>query len=190
MLDAKRRPPRAPEDHRMNLYHDTFRGRLRWYVKVSNTGRRIDIAEEYSMDERSDFHRAWEAAVRALGGVPRMRRTRPDEVPTTTRRYLISDVSDKGQLRWYVQLRDKLPKIRIYERFGSDKFDRAIDAAIVDQIGKFGDARSANHCRTHRPFRAACVGIGRSTNRAIAGLAMRRSVKKGWPKARETRGPD
>ena len=52
----KRRPPRVPEDHRMNLYHDTFRGRLRWYVKVSNTGRRIDITEEYSTDERSDFH--------------------------------------------------------------------------------------------------------------------------------------
>ena len=32
----------------MNLYHDNFRGRLRWYVKVSKTGRRIDIAEEYS----------------------------------------------------------------------------------------------------------------------------------------------
>jgi hypothetical protein len=69
-----------------------------------------------------------------------MRRTRPDEAPATTRRYLISDVSDKGQLRWYVQLRDKLPKIRIYEQFGSDEFDRAVDAAIVDQIGKFGDA--------------------------------------------------
>ena len=49
-------------------------------------------------------------------------------------------VSDKGQLRWYVQLRDKLPKIRINEEFGSDEFNRAVDAAIVDQIGKFGDA--------------------------------------------------
>ena len=68
-----------------------------------------------------------------------MRRTRADEAPTTTRRYLISDVSDKGQLRWYVQLRDKLPKIRIRERFGSDEFNRAVEAAIVDQIGKFGD---------------------------------------------------
>jgi hypothetical protein len=69
-----------------------------------------------------------------------MRRTMPDEAPVTTRRYLISDVSDKGQLRWYVQLRDKLPKIRIYEQFGSDEFIRAVDAAIVDKIGKFGDA--------------------------------------------------
>src|SRR5437868_5148150 len=94
MLETKRRPPRAPEDHRMNLYHDTFRGRLRWYVKVSKTGRRIDITEEYSTDERSDFHQAWEAAVRALGGVPRMRRVKPDEAPATTRRYLISDVSE------------------------------------------------------------------------------------------------
>jgi hypothetical protein len=113
---------------------------LRWYVKVSKTGRRIDITEEYSADERSDFHQAWEAAVRALGGVPRMRHTRPDEAPAATRRYLISDVSDKGQLRWYVQLRDKLPKVRIYEQFGSDEFNCAVDAAIVDQIGKFGDA--------------------------------------------------
>jgi integrase len=140
MLETKRRPPRAPEDHRMNLYHDTFRGRLRWYVKISRTGRRVDITEEYSTDERSDFHQAWDAAVRALGGAPRMRRTRPDEVPATTRRYLISDVSDWGQLRWYVQLRDKLPKIRIHEQCGTDEFDRAVDAAIVDQIGKFGDA--------------------------------------------------
>jgi hypothetical protein len=124
----------------MNLYHDNFRGRLRWYVKVSKTGRRIDVVEEYSTAEQSDFHKAWEAAVRALGGVPRMRRTKPDEAPATSRRYLISDVSDKGQLRWYVQLRDKLPKIRINEEFGSDEFNRAVDAAIVDQIGKFGDA--------------------------------------------------
>jgi hypothetical protein len=140
MLGQKVRSPRAPEDHRMNLYHDNFRGRLRWYVKVSKTGRRIDVVEEYSTAEQSDFHKAWEAAVRALGGVPRMRRTKPDEAPATSRRYLISDVSDKGQLRWYVQLRDKLPKIRINEEFGSDEFNRAVDAAIVDQIGKFGDA--------------------------------------------------
>ena len=122
MLEHKVRSPRAPEDRRMNLYYDTFRGRLRWYVKVSKTGRRIDITEEYSTDEQSDFHKAWEAAVRAFGGVPRMRRTKPDDVPATSRRYLISDVSDKGQLRWYVQLRDKLPKIRIQEAFGSDEF--------------------------------------------------------------------
>ena len=140
MLVSKRRPPRAPDDHRMNLYHDTHRGRLRWYVKISKIGRRIDITEDYSTDERSDFHQAWEAAVRALGGVPRMGRAKPDEVPVTTRRYLISDVSDKGQLRWYVQLRDKLPKIRIHEQFGSNEFNLAVDAAIVDQIGKFGDA--------------------------------------------------
>jgi hypothetical protein len=140
MPAQKARSPRAPEDYRMNLYHDNFRGRLRWYVKVSKKGRRIGITEEYSTDERSDFHRAWEAAVRALGGVPRMRRARPDQAPVTTRRYLISDVSDKGQLRWYVQLRDKLPKTRIHEEFGSGEFNRAVDAAIVDQIGKFGDA--------------------------------------------------
>ena len=42
----------------MNLYHDNFRGRLRWYVKVSKTGRRIDVVEEYSTAEQSDFHKA------------------------------------------------------------------------------------------------------------------------------------
>jgi plasmid stabilization system protein ParE len=99
MLETKRRPPRAPEDRRMNLYHDSFRGRLRWYVKISKKGRRIDITDEYSTDERSDFHQAWEAAVRALGGMPRMRRTRPDQAPLTTRRYLISDVSENGMDR-------------------------------------------------------------------------------------------
>lgn len=123
----------------MNLYYDTFRDRLRWYVKVSKKGRRVDIAEEYSADEASSFHKAWEAAVRALGGVPRMRRTKPDGVPLTTRRYLVSDVSDKGQLRWYVQLRDKLPKIRIRKEFGTPDFERAVDAAIVEQISKYGN---------------------------------------------------
>jgi hypothetical protein len=34
--------------------------------------------------------------------------TRPDEAPATTRRCLISDLSDKGQLRWHVQLHDEL----------------------------------------------------------------------------------
>jgi hypothetical protein len=84
-----------------------------------------------------------------------MRRTKSDEVPPTSRRYLISDVSDKGQLRWYVQLRDKLPKIRINEKFGSDEFNLAVDAAIVDQIGKFGDAtdwiRAEKQTREKRP---------------------------------------
>jgi hypothetical protein len=37
-------------------------------------------------------------------------------------------------------LRDKLPKIRIHEQYGTDEFDCAVGAAIVDQIGKFGDA--------------------------------------------------
>lgn len=54
MLERKAGSPRAPGDYRMNLYHDTFRGRLRWYVKLSKTGRRVEIAEEYSADERSD----------------------------------------------------------------------------------------------------------------------------------------
>ena len=80
-----------------------------------------------------------------------MRRTRPDEVPATTRRYLISDVSDWGQLRWYVQLRDKLPKIRIHEQYGTDEFDRAVDASIVDQIGKFGDATDWVRAEKQRP---------------------------------------
>jgi hypothetical protein len=127
-----------------------------------------------------------------------MRRTRPDQAPLTTRRYLISDVSDKGQLRWYVQLRDKLPKIRIHEEFGSDKVNRAVDAAIVDQIGKFGDAnhwiRAENNARkreplpTTPPVQAACVVLDTlQAERPLAGNP--RSVKKGWPKARETRGP-
>jgi len=58
MLVSKRRPPRAPDDHRMNLYHDTHRGRLRWYVKISKIGRRIDITEDLcvpkSKSERID----------------------------------------------------------------------------------------------------------------------------------------
>jgi len=42
----------------MNLYHDTHRGRLRWYVKISKIGRRIDITEDLcvpkSKSERID----------------------------------------------------------------------------------------------------------------------------------------
>lgn len=50
---------------------------------------------------------------------------------------------------------DKLPKIGINEAFGSDDFNRAVDAAIVDEIGKFGDAtdwiRAEKQTREKRP---------------------------------------
>jgi hypothetical protein len=71
MLAHKARPPRAPEDHRMNLYYDAFRGRLRWYVKVSKTGRRIDITEEYSTDGCRGRKRTWRNIARAGRSAPR-----------------------------------------------------------------------------------------------------------------------
>ena len=49
------------------------------------------------------------AAIAALGGVKRMRRIKPTVKPDQPeRRYLYADVSQWGQTRYYVQLRNKL----------------------------------------------------------------------------------
>ncbi|WP_315719779.1 MULTISPECIES: hypothetical protein [unclassified Bradyrhizobium] len=85
-------------------------GSLRWYVK----GRRIGIAEDYGTRA---FDAAYEAAVAALGGVLRMRRVKGTNKPgQPERRYLYVDVSQRGQLRYYVQLRNKLPKTHVLAR--------------------------------------------------------------------------
>jgi hypothetical protein len=131
--------PRAATDARMFLYFDYGpepERRVRWYVKVSRKGRRIGIAEEYDTDA---FDLAYEAAVFALGGVLKMRRTERESAVQPERRYLHADVSDSGQLRYYVQLRNKLPKIRIRGEYGSVDFNLAVDAAILEQIAEFGD---------------------------------------------------
>ena len=45
MLESEQRDPRAPGDRRMYLYFNySESGSLRWYVKVSRKGRRIDSA--------------------------------------------------------------------------------------------------------------------------------------------------
>jgi hypothetical protein len=60
----------------MYLYFDySPLGALRWYVKVSRKGRRIGIREEYGTQA---FDAAYDAAVAALGGVMRRRRSAPD----------------------------------------------------------------------------------------------------------------
>src|ERR1700722_17625803 len=102
MLDPERRNPRAPGDARRYLYFDySAQGALRWYVKVSAKGRRIGIALEYGSAE---FDAAYAAAIAALGGVTRMRRIGPVVKPDQPeRRYLHADVSQRGQLRYYVQ---------------------------------------------------------------------------------------
>ncbi len=137
MPETERPDPRAPGDRRMYLYFNySESGSLRWYVKVSRKGRRIGIAEDYGT---SAFDAAYEAAVAALGGVLRMRRVKGTNKPgQPERRYLYVDVSQRGQLRYYVQLRNKLPKIRIKAAYGSSEFDAEVDAAIASQIALYG----------------------------------------------------
>jgi len=122
----------------MYLYFDySPLGALRWYVKVSRKGRRIGIREEYGTEA---FDSAYDAAVAALGGVMRKRRTEPDPLVQPERRYVQADRSQRGQTRYYVQLRNGLPKIRIRAEFGTKGFDGECDAAIASQIALYGDA--------------------------------------------------
>jgi hypothetical protein len=104
---------------------------------VSRKGRRIGISEEYGTPA---FDAAYEAAVAALGGVLRMRRVKASVKPDQPeRRNLHVDVSPRGQLRYYVQLRNKLPKIRIKAEFGTPEFNTDVDAAIAAQIALYGN---------------------------------------------------
>lgn len=138
MPGTEKRDSRAAGDRRMYLYFNySESGSLRWYVKVSRKGRRIGISEQYGTPA---FDAAYEAGVVALGGEMRMRRvkasTRPDQ---PERRYLHVDVSQRGQVRYYVQLRNKLPKIRIKAEFGTNEFSAEVDAAIAAQMELYGN---------------------------------------------------
>jgi integrase len=138
MLKSKKRDPRAPGDTRMYLYFDySPLGALRWYVKVSRKGRRIGIRDEYGTEA---FDAAYDAAVTALGGVMRKRRIAPDPLEQPERRYVQADRSQRGQTRYYVQLRKGLPKIRINAEFSTKEFDKECDASIAAQIALYGDA--------------------------------------------------
>jgi hypothetical protein len=138
MLETKHRDPRASGDRRMYLYFDySPLGALRWYVKLSRKGRRIGISEEYGTEA---FDTAYDAAIAALGGVMRKRRSAPDPLVQPERRYVQADRSQRGQTRYYVQLRNGLPKIRIQSQFGTKAFNDECDAAIVSQIAIYGDA--------------------------------------------------
>jgi len=138
MLETKRRDPRAPGDTRMYLYFDySPLGALRWYVKLSRKGRRIGISEEYGTKA---FDAAYDAAIAALGGAMRKRRSVPDPLVQPERRYVQADRSQRGQTRYYIQLRNGLPKIRILSEFGMKAFYDECDVAIVSQIALYGDA--------------------------------------------------
>jgi len=85
------------------------------------------------------FDTAYEAGVAALGGVARMRQVKAAERPDQPeRRYLHVDISQRGQVRYYVQLRSKLPKIRIRAEFGTTEFGIEVDAAIGSQMALYG----------------------------------------------------
>jgi hypothetical protein len=146
MLGEEKRDPRSPGDRRMYFYFDySPLGSLRWYVKVSRKGRRIGITGEYGTEP---FDAAYDAAVAALGGVMRKRRTEPDPLVQPERRYVQADRSQRGQTRYYVQLRNGLPKIRIKAEFGTNAFNDECDAAIAAQIGLYGDA--TDHINAHK----------------------------------------
>jgi Phage integrase family len=149
MLGTEKRDPRAPGDTRMYLYFDySPQGVLRWYVKVSAKGRRIGISEEYGTPA---FDAAYDAAIAALGGVKRMRRVKPTGKPDQPeRRYLYADMSQRGQLRYYVQLRNKLPKNRIKAEFGTPEFEAEVDAAIAAQIALYGNERDYINAQKQR----------------------------------------
>jgi hypothetical protein len=69
-----------------------------------------------------------------------MRRIKPTVKPDQPeRRYLYVDVSQWGQMRYYVQLRNKLPKIRIKAEFGRSEFEAEVDTAIATQIALYGN---------------------------------------------------
>jgi hypothetical protein len=147
MLDEKH-DPRAPGDRRMYLYFDySPLGALRWYVKVSRKGRRIGLAGGYGT---APFDAAYDAAVAALGGMMRKRRSVPDPLVQPERRYVQADRSQRGQTRYYVQLRNGLPKIRIQGEFGTKAFDDECDAAVASQIALYGDATDHIHAQKQR----------------------------------------
>jgi integrase len=144
MLENER-GPRAPGDRRMYLYFDySPLGALRWYVKVSRKGRRIGISGEYGTEA---FDAAYDAAVAALGGMMRKRRNAPDPLVQPDRRYVRADRSQRGQTRYYVQLRNGLPKIRIQAEFGTKAFDDECDVAIASQIALHGDVTDRIHAQ-------------------------------------------
>jgi len=192
MLEPEKRDPRTPGDRRMYLYFNySESGSLRWYVKVSRKGRRIGISEEYGTPA---FDAACEAGVATLGGVARMRRVkttiRPDQ---PERRYLYVDVSQRGQLRYYVQLRNKLPKIRIKAEFGTTDFEtrsmlqsplRSPSMAMkaTTSTRRSSGTRSALLCRPRRPNPARCAGTGTVTSRVIIGLVISVSATTAWPR--------
>jgi len=82
----------------MYLYFDySPLGALRWYVKLSRKGRRIGISEEYGTEA---FDTAYDAAIAALGGVMRKRRSAPDPLVQPERHYVQADRSQRGQTRY------------------------------------------------------------------------------------------
>jgi integrase len=69
-----------------------------------------------------------------------MRRVKATAKPDQPeRRYVYVDVSQRGQVRYYVQLRNKLPKIRLKADFGTPEFEAEVDAAIATQITLYGN---------------------------------------------------
>ena len=190
MLETEKRDPRAPGDQRMYLYFNySESGSLRWYVKVSRKGRRVGIREEYGTPA---FDAACEAAVAVLGAAMRMRRVKGTVKPDQPeRRYLYVDVSQRCQVRYYVQLRNKLPKIRIKAECGTAEFDAEVGAAIGRRSRHMGTwattsmrrSSATSHallCRSHRRNPARCAGTGTATSKVITGWGISASVMRVW----------
>lgn len=105
------------------------------------------------------------------------------------RRYLHVDVSQWGQMRYYVQLRNKLLKIRIKAEFGTPDFEAEVDTAIAAQIAIYGNESDYINAQKQRneprpalpttpPNPGTLGGTGASTSAATTGLAISASANR------------
>jgi hypothetical protein len=82
-------------------------------------------------------------------GTPR----RDPRAPGDTRMYLYFDYSPLGALRWYVKVSRKGRRIGIRERYGTEAFDAAYDAAVAALGGVMCKRRIGRTALNHRRHR-------------------------------------
>jgi hypothetical protein len=100
---------------------------------------------------------------------------RPDQ---PERRYLHVDVSQRGQLRYYVQLRNKLPKVRITAELGTAKFDAEVDAAVAAQIALYGNQGDYINAQKATQRGAPCPAGNAGATRQLALVLERLQAKR------------
>ncbi len=137
MLETKRRPPRAPEDHRMNLYLD-----FSWAFALVCQGQPNGSPHRYpkSTYGTEAFDAAYDAAVAALGGVMRKRRSAPDPLVQPERRYVQADRSQRGQPATTSSSATACRRSGSRVSSARKNSTMSVDAAITSQIALYGDA--------------------------------------------------